>query len=78
MDPLEAVTTIFNRRIGDKEKGDAPSLGGTICMWHDRAVAKEEDVLRMNPVYPRILPLPKEAGGVAVNKAGLPTSAMVM
>ncbi|MBX2918603.1 MAG: family 20 glycosylhydrolase [Ferruginibacter sp.] len=55
MDPLEAVTTIFNRRIGDKEKGDASLLGGTICMWHDRAVAKEEDVLRMNPVYPGIL-----------------------
>lgn len=55
MDPQEAVTTIFNRRIGDKEKGDASLLGGTICMWHDRAVAKEEDVLRMNPVYPCIL-----------------------
>lgn len=55
LDPLEAVTTIFNRRIGDKEKGDASLLGGTICMWHDRAVAKEEDVLRMNPVYPGIL-----------------------
>lgn len=55
MDPLEAVTTIFNRRIGDKEQGDASLLGGTICMWHDRAVANEEDVLRMNPVYPGIL-----------------------
>lgn len=55
MDPLEAVTTIFNRRIGDKEKGDATTLGGTICMWPDRAVAKEEDVLRMNPVYPGML-----------------------
>ncbi|HRD43774.1 MAG TPA: beta-N-acetylhexosaminidase, partial [Ferruginibacter sp.] len=48
-------TTIFNRKIGDKEKGDATTLGGTICMWPDRAVAKEEDVLRMNPVYPGML-----------------------
>ncbi|HMU47339.1 MAG TPA: family 20 glycosylhydrolase [Chitinophagaceae bacterium] len=55
MDPLEAVTTIFNRRIADKEKGDATTLGGTICMWPDRAVAKEEDVLRMNPVYSGML-----------------------
>ncbi len=55
IDPLEAVTTIFNRKIGDKEKGDATTLGGTICMWPDRAVAKEEDVLRMNPVYPGML-----------------------
>ena len=55
MDPLEAVTTIFNRKIADKEKGDATTLGGTICMWPDRAVAKEENVLRMNPVYPGML-----------------------
>ncbi|MBV4355930.1 family 20 glycosylhydrolase [Pinibacter aurantiacus] len=55
MDPLEAVTTIFNRRIADKEKGDATTLGGTICMWPDRAVGKEEDVLQMNPVYPGVL-----------------------
>jgi len=55
MDPLEAVTTIFNRKIADKEKGDATTLGGTICMWPDRAVAQEEDVLRMNPVYPGML-----------------------
>lgn len=55
MDPLEAVTTIFNRKIADKEKGDATTLGGTICMWHDRAVSKEEDVLNINPVYPGML-----------------------
>lgn len=55
MDPLEAVTTIYNRKICDKDKGDQYSLGGTICMWPDRAVAKEEDVLRMNPVYPGML-----------------------
>lgn len=68
MDPLEAVTTIFHRKIGDKEKGDASLLGGTICMWHDRAVAKEDDVLRMNPVYPGILAFAERSwrgGGVA-------------
>lgn len=55
MDPLESVVTIFNRKIGNKERGDASALGGTICMWHDRAVATENDVLRMNPVYPSML-----------------------
>ncbi|HEX6847789.1 MAG TPA: family 20 glycosylhydrolase [Chitinophagaceae bacterium] len=55
MDPLESIVTIFNRKIGDKEKGDASLLGGTICMWHDRAVANENDILRMNPVYPAML-----------------------
>lgn len=55
MDPLEAVVTIFNRKIGDKEKGDASVLGGTICTWQDRAVSKDEDIIAMNPVYPGIL-----------------------
>jgi len=55
MDPLEAVVTIFNRRIADKEKGDANALGAELCLWHDRAVGKEEDLLQMNPVYPGIL-----------------------
>jgi hexosaminidase len=55
MDPLESVVTIFNRKIGNQQVGNASALGGTICMWHDRTVAKEEDVLRMNPVYPAML-----------------------
>ena len=55
MDPLESVVTIFNRKIGDKEKGDASLLGGTICMWHDRTVSNENDILKMNPVYPAML-----------------------
>ena len=68
MDPLEAVTTIFNREIADKEKGDAHTLGGTICMWHDRAVNKDEDILKMNPVYPAMLAFAERSwcgGGLA-------------
>lgn len=55
MDPLEAVVTIFNRQIGDKEKEDKHMIGGTICMWPDRRVENETDVIRMNPVYPGML-----------------------
>jgi hypothetical protein len=55
MDPLEAVTTIFARRIGDKVAGDSFALGGTLCVWHDRAIAKESDILIMNPVYPSMI-----------------------
>lgn len=80
MDPLEAVTTIFNRKIADKEKGDATTLGGTICMWHDRAVSKEEDILAMNPVYPSMLAFSErswQGGGVDgwVANIGEPNSA---
>lgn len=55
MDPLEAVVTIFNRKIGDKEKGDSSLLGATLCMWNDRRVEEGSDILRMNPVYPGML-----------------------
>jgi hypothetical protein len=51
MDPLEAMVTIFNRKIGDKEEGDSSLLGATLCMWNDRRVEEGSDVLRMNPVY---------------------------
>jgi hexosaminidase len=55
MDPLEAVTTIFTRMIGNKQSGDSYALGGTLCVWHDRAVEKESDILNMNPVYPSMI-----------------------
>lgn len=55
MDPLESVTTIFNRQLANRDSGDLNALGAIICTWHDRAVAKQEDVLNMNPVYPAIL-----------------------
>lgn len=55
MDPLEAVVTIYNRNIGGVAKEDSAVWGGTICLWHDRAVAHDDDVLKMNPVYPGML-----------------------
>lgn len=55
MDPLEAVTTIFNRQIGNKTRGDGSMLGATLCLWHDRKVNTETDLLQMNPVYPGML-----------------------
>lgn len=55
MDPLEAVVTVFNRKIGNRLSGDSSALGGTLCVWNDRAVAKETDILAMNPVYPGII-----------------------
>ena len=55
IDPLETPVTIFYRKIGDKEKGDNSMLGGTLCMWQDRAVASWNDILGMNAVYPGML-----------------------
>jgi len=55
MDPLEAVVTIFNRQIGDTTREDDNINGGTLCLWPDRRVENETDILKMNPVYPGIL-----------------------
>lgn len=55
MDPLESVTTIFHRKIGEKDQGDSIALGATLCMWHDRIVADQADIFSMNPIYPGIL-----------------------
>lgn len=55
MDPLESVVTIFNRKIANLDKGNSNALGGVICNWPDRNVARQEDALTQNPVYPSIL-----------------------
>lgn len=54
-DPLESVVTIFNREFDNVMQGDATHPGAEICLWNDRAVDNEKDLLRMNPVYPAML-----------------------
>ncbi len=61
MDPLEAVTTIFFRKLSDRDVGNAQALGATLCTWNDRAAASEHDIMRMNPVYPGILTFAERA-----------------
>lgn len=55
MDPMETVTTIFHRQLGGRAREDKNMKGATLCLWHDRRVAREDDVLRMNAVYPGML-----------------------
>ncbi len=55
MDPQSTVVTIFNRRFLKSAHGDENNLGAEICMWADRAVANEKDLLKQNAVYPAIL-----------------------
>lgn len=54
-DPLESVVTVFHRQLAGKAKSDSLALGAILCLWNDRAVADEVDLLRMNPVYPSLL-----------------------
>ncbi|HVZ24682.1 MAG TPA: family 20 glycosylhydrolase, partial [Sediminibacterium sp.] len=79
MDPLESVVTIFNRRIGDRMRADSHVIGGTLCVWNDRRLNNEQDILRMNPVYPAMLAFAEKSwcgGGQAVftTEIGAPAS----
>lgn len=55
MDPLETVTTLFHRRIGNRDKAHRNLIGATLCAWPDRAVAKPIDMFYQNAIYPSIL-----------------------
>lgn len=55
IDPLEAPVTIFNRQIGDVTKENDNMKGGILCLWPDRRVENEDDILKMNPVYSGML-----------------------
>ncbi|MBK7637750.1 MAG: hypothetical protein IPJ13_28280 [Saprospiraceae bacterium] len=54
------------------DKSDSLNLGGILCLWHDRAVSKEEDLLTMNPVYPGILTFAEKHGKEVVILDGWP------
>lgn len=55
MDPFESVATLFERKIGDRSKSDKNMLGGILCLWHDRNINEEHELLQMNPVYPSMI-----------------------
>ncbi|WP_316831631.1 beta-N-acetylhexosaminidase [Pedobacter aquatilis] len=55
MDPFESVVTLFHRQLADTDEGNQIALGATLCLWPDRAVAKQEDAITMNAVYPAMM-----------------------
>ena len=74
MDPLESVTTIFNRQIGDVDKGNASMLGAILCNWPDRKVEFEDDPIKKSPAYPALLAFSERTwrgGGVKGWKANI-------
>lgn len=56
-DPIDAVVSVFNHLICDVRNGDSLHLGAISCVWPDRRVSQQEDILRMNPVFPEMLTL---------------------
>jgi len=54
-DPFESVMSIYSRKIGNTDQENKAVLGAELCLWNDRKVAVETDLLSMNPVYPDLL-----------------------
>ncbi|MCA5005303.1 family 20 glycosylhydrolase [Sphingobacterium bovistauri] len=55
MDPLETVTTLFHRKIGEVDNEHKNLIGATLCSWPDRAVGKSIDMFSHSAIYPAIL-----------------------
>lgn len=75
MDPLETVTTLFFRQIGNQDSGHSKLLGATLCVWPDRKVAKAVDMFYQNAVYPALLTFAERSwrgGGNPKWQANLP------
>ncbi|WP_206366821.1 family 20 glycosylhydrolase [Sphingobacterium sp. SGL-16] len=55
MDPLETVTTLYHRQVGEVDKEHKNLIGATLCSWPDRAVAKPIDMFYHSAIYPALL-----------------------
>lgn len=55
MDPQNTVVTMFNRRFFDKQYGDNSAIGAQICLWNDRKVSSQEELLSNNAAYPALV-----------------------
>lgn len=68
MDPLETVTTLFHRKIGEQDKEHKNLIGATLCSWPDRAVAEPQDMFVQNAIYPALVTFAERSwrgGGIA-------------
>ena len=55
LDPLDGVVSTFNHQICDTTTGSSNKIGATLCLWPDRRVNNENDMIKMNAVYPIML-----------------------
>jgi hypothetical protein len=55
LDPLDGVVSTFNHKICDTTTGSSNKIGATLCLWPDRRVNNENDMIKMNAVYPIML-----------------------
>lgn len=73
-DPMADLVGVFNHNICDTSVGDAEKLGAIACIWNDRKLNRQEDIILMNGFYPIMLTLAERSwrgGGVLEKEIGI-------
>ncbi len=73
-DPMADLVGVFNHNICDTTVGDAEKLGAIACIWNDRKLNTEGDIILMNGFYPILLTLAERSwrgGGVLEKEIGV-------
>lgn len=73
-DTMADLVGVFNHNICDTTMGDAEKLGAIACIWNDRKLNTEGDIMLMNGFYPIMLTLAERAwrgGGVLEKTIGI-------
>lgn len=73
-DPMADLVGVYNRAVCDTSVGSAERLGAIACIWNDRKLNNETDMLLSNGFYPIMLALAERAwrgGGQLENQVGV-------
>jgi hypothetical protein len=55
LESQSSVAGVFNREFMDSKHGDNQKLGAEMCMWNDRIVGDQKELVSINSVYPLML-----------------------
>lgn len=73
-DTMADLVGVFNHNICDTTIGDSEKLGAIACIWNDRKLSTENDIVLMNGFYPIMLTLAERSwvgGGVLEKEIGV-------
>ncbi|MCC8145854.1 MAG: beta-N-acetylhexosaminidase [Bacteroidales bacterium] len=56
-DAFADIIALYNSKILNVDQGDSDHAGSILCLWNDRYIESEQDILIQNNFYPSILAL---------------------
>ncbi len=73
MDPFADLSGVYNNFICSSQTGNDRLLGGIVCIWNDRKLKTENDILLANAFYPNMLAFAERSwvgGGTSLQETG--------